>query len=47
VDAYRHYCRPVDGIADYRLAPFHILAIEGAVHADRDHHWHMSEIARF
>ena len=26
---------------DLRLAPFHVLATEGAVHADKDHIWHM------
>jgi protein phosphatase len=44
--AYRHYCWPVDSIADIRLAPFHILATEGVVHVDKDHAWHMAEIAR-
>ncbi|MDQ2806523.1 MAG: polynucleotide kinase-phosphatase [Chloroflexota bacterium] len=45
VDAYRHYCWPVAGLADLRLAPFHILATEGAVHSDRDHTWHMDTLA--
>jgi protein phosphatase len=44
-DAYRAYCWPVSGLEDYKLAPFHILATEGAVHVDRDHHWHMETIA--
>jgi protein phosphatase len=44
--AYRHYCWPVASIDDIRLAPFHVLATEGAVHADKDHVWHMTEIAR-
>jgi len=44
--AYRRYCWPVDSLADLRLAPFHVLATEGAVHADRDHLWHMETIAR-
>jgi protein phosphatase len=42
--AYRHYCWPVSSLADYRLAPFHIMATEGAVHTDRDHVWHMETI---
>jgi protein phosphatase len=46
VDAYRWYCWPVGSIADLRLAPFHVLASEGAVHADKDHVWHMSAIGR-
>jgi protein phosphatase len=28
-------------VNDLRLAPFHLLATEGAVHVDRDHVWHM------
>lgn len=45
VAAYRRYCWPVASIADLRLAPFHILATEGAVHVNRDHLWHMETIA--
>lgn len=45
-DAYRRYCWNVDGIDDLRLAPFHILASEGRVHADRDHRWHMQTLGR-
>ena len=41
VDAYRRYCWTVDSLADLKLAPFHILASEGAVHTDKDHVWHM------
>ena len=37
--AYRHYCWPVRSVDDLRLAPFHLLATEGAAHADRDHVW--------
>jgi protein phosphatase len=43
--AYRHYCWPVNGIDDIRLAPFHILASEGAVHVDKTHVWHMQTLA--
>jgi protein phosphatase len=45
VDAYRHYCWPVRGIEDVKLAPFHILATENAAHADKTHLWHMETIA--
>ena len=31
---------------DYRIAPFHLLATEGAVHMDRDHRWHMETLGR-
>jgi protein phosphatase len=44
--AYRRYCWPVRGLADLRLAPFHLLASEGAVHTNRDHRWHMATLAR-
>lgn len=39
--AYRRYCWHVNQIDDYKLAPFHLLASEGAVHANKDHGWHM------
>jgi protein phosphatase len=44
--AYRHYCWPVGSIADVRIAPFHVMATEGQVHADKDHAWHLAEVAR-
>lgn len=46
VDAYGRYCWVVEGLDDLKLAPFHIMATEGAVHADKDHVWHMEQIAR-
>jgi polynucleotide kinase-phosphatase len=42
VEAYGRYCWPVASVDDLRLAPFHLLATEGAVHVDRDHLWHMT-----
>jgi protein phosphatase len=45
VEAYRHYCWPVTSLADLRLAPFHLLASEGAVHVDKDHAWHLETLA--
>ncbi|MEP6533979.1 MAG: polynucleotide kinase-phosphatase [Bryobacteraceae bacterium] len=45
-DAYRHYCWPVHSLADYRLAPFHLLASEGAVHTDKTNRWHMETLHR-
>jgi polynucleotide kinase-phosphatase len=47
VAAYRHYCWPLESLADLKLAPFHLLAIEGRVHTDRDHTWHMETLAEF
>jgi protein phosphatase len=46
VEAYGRYCWPVGSVADLKLAPFHLLATEGRVHADRDHGWHMATLAR-
>ncbi len=45
-DAYNRYVAPFGGIADLRIAPFHLLATEGAVHADRDNLWHMAQAHR-
>ncbi|MEL7050144.1 MAG: polynucleotide kinase-phosphatase, partial [Pseudomonadota bacterium] len=44
--AYREYCWPVASLDDYRFAPFHLLASEGAVHMDKDHSWHMEMLGR-
>jgi protein phosphatase len=46
VEAYRHYCWPVESLADLKLAPFHLLASAGGVHVDRDHAWHMETLAK-
>ena len=45
-EAYRRYCWPVHSLADYRLAPFHLLASEGSVHADKTNRWHMDVLHR-
>lgn len=44
--AYNRYVAPFAGIEDLRIAPFHLLASEGAVHADKDHLWHMASAHR-
>jgi protein phosphatase len=46
VDAYRRYSWPVSSLDDLRLAPFHLLATEGAVHTDKDHGWHMKMLTK-
>ena len=46
VAAYRRYCWPVKNVNDLKLAPFHLLATEGKVHADKPHDWHMETIRR-
>jgi protein phosphatase len=45
VQAYRRFSWPVHSVAELRLAPFHVLATEGQVHADKSHPWHMEHIA--
>jgi protein phosphatase len=45
VDSYRRYCWPVHSVADLKIAPFHLLATEGQVHAGRNHLWHMEKLA--
>ncbi len=45
VTAYREYCWPVQSIDDLKIAPFHLLATEGKVHADQGHVWHMETLA--
>jgi len=40
------YCWPVESIEDYRIAPFHLLAIEKHVFADKPHDWHMQLLER-
>ncbi len=44
--AYNRYVGPAAGIDDVRIAPFHLLASEGAVYTDRDHLWHMTQAHR-
>jgi polynucleotide kinase-phosphatase len=46
VESYRRYCWAVRGVEGLKLAPFHLLASEGRVHADRDHLWHMQTLSR-
>jgi protein phosphatase len=46
VAAYQHYCWPVTGLEDLKLAPFHLLASEGQAHLGRDHAWHLAMLAR-
>ena len=43
-EAYRQYCWPTDGLGGVMVAPFQLLASEGATYHDRPHSWHM-EIA--
>ncbi|RZQ63549.1 polynucleotide kinase-phosphatase [Amycolatopsis suaedae] len=44
--AYRRYCWQTDGLAGVRLAPFQVLASEGAAHHERPHAWHLALLDR-
>lgn len=46
VAEYRRYCWPVNGVDDLRLAPFHVLAHEGAATLQNGHRWHLDLIDR-
>ena len=45
-EAYNRYVAPFGGISDLVIAPFHLLASEGAVHSDKTHLWHMDRAHR-
>ncbi len=45
-DAWARYCWDVASVDDLRLAPFCLLASEGAVHDDKDHVWHLATLSR-
>ena len=40
--AYLRYCWATDGLAGVRVAPFQLLATDGAVYHDRPHLWHLA-----
>ncbi|MCC5978460.1 MAG: polynucleotide kinase-phosphatase [Salinarimonas sp.] len=39
------YCWEADTIDAWRIAPFHLLAVEGRVLTAQPHHWHMQTLA--
>ncbi|MFC0547326.1 polynucleotide kinase-phosphatase [Kutzneria chonburiensis] len=41
-EAYERYCWPTEGLNGVRIAPFQLLASEGATYHDRPHSWHLS-----
>jgi protein phosphatase len=41
-EAYRRYCWPTEGLDGVRLAPFQVLASEGATYQDKPHGWHLA-----
>ena len=44
--AYGQYCWKVNATADLKIAPFHLLAIEGRTLLNKDHEWHLAMLAR-
>ncbi|MEV8183079.1 polynucleotide kinase-phosphatase [Specibacter sp. NPDC078692] len=42
IAAYQNYTAPSKGLDGVQLAPFQVLASEGAVHSGRDHMWHLN-----
>jgi polynucleotide kinase-phosphatase len=44
-EAYRRYCWEVNAVTDYKIAPFHLLATEGAAYFEKPHPWHLERIA--
>ncbi|MEV7779440.1 polynucleotide kinase-phosphatase [Kitasatospora sp. NPDC088351] len=46
VEAYRRYCWPTEGLSGIRLAPFQVLAAEGANLAVRPHDEHLAWVDR-
>jgi polynucleotide kinase-phosphatase len=45
--AYRTYCWSTDGIEGIKLAPFHLLATDGAAHVDKTHRWHLDQLQKY
>ena len=43
-NVYRGYCWEVASLDDLKLAPFHLLAVEGKVYTDKDHRWHLETL---
>ncbi|MDR1573997.1 MAG: polynucleotide kinase-phosphatase [Clostridiales Family XIII bacterium] len=46
-NAYRRYCWDVNGLDDYRIAPFHVLAAEGKTWSGENHVRHMETISKY
>ena len=43
-EAYGRYCWPTDGLTGVAVAPFQVLAGEGATYHDQPHSWHLDII---
>ncbi|GAA5126792.1 polynucleotide kinase-phosphatase [Haloechinothrix salitolerans] len=44
--AYRRYCWQTEALSGVRLAPFQVLAAEGAAFHERPHSWHLDLLGR-
>lgn len=44
--AYGQYCWSVGGMADLKIAPFHLMAVKNMVLSNKDHLWHTEALAR-
>jgi protein phosphatase len=44
--AYAQYYWEINNLQDYKIAPFHLLATENAVHTKQNHVWHLEQIAQ-
>lgn len=45
--AYREYCWNVKSTDDFRIAPFHLLAVENKVFSENSHIWHMETLKKY
>ena len=46
-EVYGHYCWSTTGVEGLKLAPFHLLAVQGHVFSDKTHLWHLDELQRW
>jgi polynucleotide kinase-phosphatase len=44
---YRGYCREVEDLSGLKLAPFHLLAVEGRTFFNKNHQWHLEAISLY
>ena len=47
IRAYREYCSKVESVDDFRIAPFHLLAVEGRVFDDITNRQHMEILKQY
>lgn len=47
VRSYRNYCWKTEGLEGVKIAPFHLLASEGAANVDKTHRWHLDILEKY